>query len=272
MTECNSCPTKDQCDSKENCMIENNPHNKVKRVIAVMSGKGGVGKSTVTTLIAKSLNLKGYSVGILDSDLTGPSIPRLMKAKHEKVTGTDKGITPIKSKENISLMSLNFLMEEEESPAIWRGPMISATVKQFWTDVYWGELDYLIIDMPPGTSDVALTVMQSMPINGMIMVSTPHDMVSMIVAKSINMAKSMNIPIVGVIENMSYILCPDCNKEINIFKDNDLDDYLNRMDVELLGKLPMSQEIANMNNELFDKKVSDSMGDISNKIINFTRI
>ncbi|WP_026894764.1 Mrp/NBP35 family ATP-binding protein [Clostridiisalibacter paucivorans] len=271
MSNCDTCPTKDNCSSQEGCMIENNPYNEVKKVIAVMSGKGGVGKSTIATLIAKTLRKKGYTVGILDSDVTGPSIPRLMGVNDKKVGGSELGIIPVKSPEGISVMSLNFLMENEEEPVIWRGPILAGTVKQFWTDVYWGNLDYLVIDMPPGTGDVPLTVMQSIPINGMVMVSTPHDMVSMIVAKSINMAKKMNIPIVGIVENMSYILCPDCGKEIRFFDNGDIKEYLDRMDIGLLGELPMTQEIAHITdkNASYEEKVFESMSDIVDKIIKF---
>lgn len=246
MSSCDTCPTKEGCGTKENCLIENNPYNQVKKVIAVMSGKGGVGKSTISVLIARTLKQQGYKVGILDADITGPSVPRLMNVKDKKVGSCDFGIIPVQSEEGIEVMSLNFLVENEESPVLWRGPIISGTVKQFWTDVFWDELDYLVIDMPPGTGDVALTVMQSIPINGMVMVTTPHEMVSMIVAKSINMAKKMEIPIIGIVENMSYIACPDCGKKIRIFEDNELDDYLKRMDLKLLGELPMNREIAGL--------------------------
>ncbi|NMA84716.1 MAG: Mrp/NBP35 family ATP-binding protein [Epulopiscium sp.] len=264
MSNCDSCPTKENCNSKEECMIENNPNNHIKKVIAVMSGKGGVGKSTVTTLIAKSLRKKGYRVGILDADITGPSIPRLMNVSDQKALGGEFGVIPVQSPEGIDIMSLNLLVDDEERPVIWRGPIISGTVKQFWTDVFWGELDYLIIDMPPGTGDVALTVMQFIPIHGAIVVSTPHEMVSMIVAKSINMAKTMNIPILGIVENMSYITCPDCNKKIKLFEDQDLENYLHRMDVELLGELPMCPSLANASHydDLNDPVVKGTMDTI----------
>ena len=244
MANCESCPTSNNCKSKEDCQIENNPHNKIKKVFAVMSGKGGVGKSTVSTLIAKTLRQKGYKVGILDADITGPSIPRLLNVNGQKVGSSEYGLLPVETEQGIKVMSLNLLMPDEEQPVIWRGPIISTVVKQFWKDVYWGELDYLIVDMPPGTADVALTVMQSIPINGMVMVTTPQDMVSMIVAKAINMAKTLNVPLIGVIENMSYILCPKCGEKIKMFEDNGLNDFLQRMDLELLAELPMCREVA----------------------------
>ena len=173
-----------------------------------MSGKGGVGKSTVTTLFAKELSKLGYKVGIMDADITGPSIPRLMGMKDEKAMGDGESIYPVMSKEGIKVISLNLLIDDENEPVIWRGPVVGGAVKQFWEDVIWGDLDFLLIDMPPGTGDVALTVMQSTPVNGVVMVSVPQDMVSMIVAKAVNMTKKMNIPVLGVVENMSYIVCP----------------------------------------------------------------
>lgn len=249
MSSCESCVTKDDCDSKENCLIENNPFNEVKKIIGVISGKGGVGKSTVSALLAKSLRNQGYQVGVLDADITGPSIPRLLRVRGKKVESNELGMLPVRSEEDIQVMSLNLLMEDEEQPVIWRGPMIANAVKQFWTDVYWGELDYLIIDMPPGTGDVALTVMQSIPINGMIIVATPQDMVSMIVAKAINMIRTMKIPVLGIIENMSYIKCPTCTDRISIFENKSHDEYLNRLNLQLLAELPMSREIASLAGE-----------------------
>lgn len=272
MSKCDSCSSKSSCTSQSTCTIENNPHNKIKNIIAVMSGKGGVGKSTMSTMIAKTLNKKGYKVGVLDADITGPSIPRLLKIKHEKLFGNEAGIIPPKSEEGISVMSVNLLMDNEEQPAILRGPVISATVKQFWTDVYWGALDFLIIDMPPGTGDVPLTVMQSVPISGVVIVSTPQDMVSMIVAKSLNMARSLNIPVIGMIENMSYLLCPGCDTKIRIFENENLDNYISRMDTTLLGELPMCREIAQLSGEKAEKyneNIEETMVLISNKIIDY---
>ena len=246
MSNCDNCPSKDGCTSQESCTIENNPHNHIKHVIGVMSGKGGVGKSTVSVMLARTLKARGSRVGILDADITGPSIPRLLGLENAKAMSNELGIVPVKSSEGIDVISLNFFMADEEQPVIWRGPLIAGAVKQFWTDVIWGELDYLVIDMPPGTGDVALTVMQSMAINGMVMVSTPQDMVSMIVAKSINMVKAMDIPILGVVENMSYMLCPNCDERVDIFDDGSVDDFLERQSVKLLAKLPMSGELASI--------------------------
>lgn len=245
MSNCSTCPSKGSCGKNENsCGIVNNPKNHIKHVIAVMSGKGGVGKSSCTVLVAKELQRRGFQVGIMDADITGPSIPRLMNVVHEKAYGTNDAIQPVIDKDGIKLMSLNFLMEDENQPVIWRGPIVGNAVKQFWTDVIWGDLDYLLIDMPPGTGDVALTIMQSMPVNGVVMVSTPQPMVSMIVSKAINMCKKMNIPIYGVIENMSYVLCPDCGKKIHIYQGDDTADFLKNNDLPLLCELPMMESIA----------------------------
>ena len=180
----------------------------------------------------------------MDADITGPSIPRLMDVVHEKAYGTNDAIEPVIDKDGIKLMSLNFLMEDENQPVIWRGPIVGNAVKQFWTDVVWGDLDYLLIDMPPGTGDVALTILQSMPVNSVIMVSTPQPMVSMIVSKAINMCKQMNIPICGVIENMSYVLCPDCGKQIKIYQNSDTPEFLKQNQLPLLCELPMMESVA----------------------------
>lgn len=274
MADCNSCPSKENCNSQDSCSIKNNPNNNVKKIIGVMSGKGGVGKSTISALIAKDLNNKGYKVGIMDADITGPSIPRLFQIENERAFANDMGIIPITSKEGIKVISLNLLMEEEESPVIWRGPIISSIVGQFWTDVIWGDLDYLIIDMPPGTGDVALTVMQSIPISGILMVSVPQDMVSMIVAKAINMVKKMNIPILGIVENMSYVKCPDCGKRIEIFEGENILEFLRKYDLELLGELPMTKDISNISgreNQELSVDVEDTFGRIGDRIIDFSK-
>jgi Mrp family chromosome partitioning ATPase len=247
MAECSTCPSNDGCSKdKESCMIENNPLNNVKKIIGVMSGKGGVGKSSISVLIAKHLKQLGYKVGILDADITGPSVPRLLGLKEKRAGGSDELILPVETIDGIKVMSLNFLTDKEDDPVIWRGPIISGVVKQFWTDVLWEDLDYLVIDMPPGTGDVALTVMQSIPINGIVMVSVPQDLVSMIVSKAVNMARKMNINVLGVIENMSYITCTDCGKKIKLFNGESTDKFLKEMDLRLLGELPMLSSISNL--------------------------
>ncbi|SHJ88002.1 Chromosome partitioning ATPase, Mrp family, contains Fe-S cluster [Anaerobranca californiensis DSM 14826] len=241
-----------------------------KRIIGVMSGKGGVGKSTVSALIAKQLKERGYSVGVLDADVTGPSIPRLLNVKGNKIQSSELGILPAITENSIKVMSLNLLLDNEQQPVIWRGPLIAGTVKQFWTDVLWGDLDYLVIDMPPGTGDVALTVMQSIPLDGVVMVSIPQDLVSMIVAKAVNMVRTMNVDVIGVVENMGYIICPDCNKKIRIFDNENTEEFLRKLDLKLLGELPMCRDIANMSKEdlkIQDLELNKVIGDITEKIV-----
>lgn len=249
MSNCSSCPSKGKCDKGENCMVENNPLNKVKNVIAVMSGKGGVGKSTISSLIAYELNSRGCSVGILDADITGPSIPRMLGVKNANIKTDEKGIYPVKTKDGIYVMSMNLLTQFEEQAVIWRGPMIAGAVKQFWTDVIWGELDFLVVDMPPGTGDVPLTVMQSMPVTGVVLVSTPQDFVSMIVSKAYNMVDKMGIKVLGVVENMSYITCPDCNKKIELFGEVRAEESAKKIGSRLLEELPMSKDIMRISDE-----------------------
>ena len=217
----------------------------IKNVIAVMSGKGGVGKSTVTTLLAKELRKKGYSVGVMDADITGPSIPRLMGVSDQKMTTDGKNMYPVVTKDGIEIVSINLMIDENE-PVVWRGPVIAGAVMQFWNEVVWGNLDYLLIDMPPGTGDVPLTVMKSFNIKGLIMVSVPQDMVSMIVTKAIKMARKLNMNIIGLIENMSYITCDCCNNKIYLTDENDTQTFLKENDVELLGELPMTKQIAKL--------------------------
>lgn len=270
MSNCNSCPSKDKCNNKENCMVENNPLNKVKNVIAVMSGKGGVGKSTVSTLLARQLKAMGYSVGLLDGDITGPSIPRMMGLESVNLKVDEAGMHPALTKDGIYVMSMNLLTQFEEQAVIWRGPMIASAVKQFWTDVIWGELDFLVIDMPPGTGDVPLTVLQSMPITGVVLVSTPQDLVSMIVAKAVNMAEKMGVKVFGVVENMSYILCPDCNRRIELFGEGRALEASKKVGTKFLGELPMNTNIMGISRELgiqADKNIENTFKDIVNGIL-----
>lgn len=273
MSECDSCTFNDNCKKEKNgCMIENNPLNKVKKIIGVMSGKGGVGKSSISVLIAKELRKLGYSVGILDADITGPSIPKLLKLDGAKAGYNGELMLPAVSSDGIKVMSLNLLVDNEEEPVIWRGPIISGTVKQFWTNVLWGELDYLIIDMPPGTGDVALTVMQSIPINGLVMVSVPQNLVSMIVAKAVNMAKKMNIKIIGVIENMSYVVCGHCGEKIRLFDSQDAQKFLNETNMKLLGELPVLKSISKLSSDEDDyQKMQEIFSPIVQKIIESIR-
>ena len=247
---CEGCPSKGNCGKNAaSCGIVNNPKNKIKKMIGVMSGKGGVGKSSVTVLFAKDLAKRGLKVGIMDADITGPSIPRLLGLEKSQAYGTNDAIEPVVSEEGIKCMSLNFLMEDENQPVVWRGPIVANAVKQFYTDVVWGELDILLIDMPPGTGDVALTVLQSLPVSGVIMVSTPQPMVSMIVSKAINMCKQLKIRVFGVVENMSYIQCPNCNEMIRLYESSDMDAFLKENDLSLYCELPMMKSIMNIHKD-----------------------
>ncbi len=222
------------------------PKRNIKNVIAIMSGKGGVGKSTVTALLAKELKKIGYSVGIMDADITGPSIPRLMNISEKRITIEDKFMAPVTTKEGIKVISLNLVTENEYEPVVWRGPVIAQAVMQFWDETIWGDLDYLIIDMPPGTGDVPLTVMKEFNLKGLIMVSVPQDMVSMIVTKAVKMARKMNIQILGLVQNMSYIKCDCCENKIYMSDVEETEKLLKEMEVELLGELPMTKEISKL--------------------------
>lgn len=229
----------------------------IKHVIAVMSGKGGVGKSLVTASLAAGLQRKGYSVGILDADITGPSIPKAFGI-HEKAAGSELGIYPVSTRTGIQIMSLNLLTAHETDPVIWRGPVIAGTVKQFWTDVIWGDVDYLFVDMPPGTGDVPLTVFQTLPVDGIVVVTSPQDLVSMIVTKAVKMAQMMNIPILGLVENYSYFKCPDCGGMHRIFGESHLEETARQNGVAVLDRIPMDPMLA----EACDAgKIEDFTGD-----------
>jgi len=227
--------------------LENNPLNQIKRTIAVLSGKGGVGKSMVTGLLATYMQRTGkYRVGILDADITGPSIPKLFGADEFKPKATEVGLFPVRSHSDIQLMSINLLLDEPDSPVIWRGPILANTVKQFWTDIIWGDIDFMFLDMPPGTGDIPLTVFQSIPLDGIIIVTSPQDLVAMIVNKAVNMAKMMNIPILGLVENMSHVVCPHCGEEIKLFGDSVTEDIASEWGIPFLGSLPVDPELARL--------------------------
>lgn len=219
--------------------IKGNPLNWFKNIIAVMSGKGGVGKSTVSANLAASLQEQGFKVGIMDADLVGPSIPRLLGIEKESMMMTAEGLKPVTTENGIKVVSINLMMEREDKPLIWRGPLITNTLKQFYTDIIWGELDYLIIDLPPGTSDVSMTIMQAIPLDGIVMVAVPQDMVSMIVAKAVGMAKNMNVPVLGLVENMIYVQCPNCDEKIYIYQSEELEEFLAKKKLEILLEIPM---------------------------------
>ncbi|MCR5677580.1 MAG: Mrp/NBP35 family ATP-binding protein [Agathobacter sp.] len=254
MPENSSCASAGSCDksSCEGCPSKTNPKSfleapnaasHIKYVIGVMSGKGGVGKSFVTASLAVAMANQGYKVGIMDADITGPSIPKMFGVSGE-VVGTEEGMIPLTSENGIKIMSVNLLMEDPEAPVIWRGPVVAGVVKQFWNETVWGDLDYLFVDMPPGTGDVPLTVFQSLPLSGTVIVTSPQDLVSMIVKKAYNMAITMNIPVLGVVENFSYLKCPDCGKKITLFGESKIDSIAGELGVAVLGKLPLDSSNA----------------------------
>ncbi len=220
-----------------------NPLSDIKKVIAVVSGKGGVGKSTVTCSLAAAMRQRGKKVAVLDADITGPSVPTAF-GLHERAVGSELGIEPVLSRDGVEVMSLNFLTENETDPVIWRGPVIAGTVKQFWSEVIWGNVDYMFVDMPPGTGDVPLTVFQSLPIDGVIMVTSPQDLVSMIVTKAVKMAEMMEIPVLGIVENYSYFTCPDCGKEHAVFGQSKVDQVAADLGLKVLAKLPIDPALA----------------------------
>ena len=237
--DCSSCGA--ACSSRQEAqdMTEKlNPYSSVKKVIGVVSGKGGVGKSTVTSLMAVMFSRRGYHTAILDADITGPSIPKAFGI-HEKAMGSDKGIIPITTHSGIDIMSVNLLLENETDPVIWRGPILAGTVKQFWTEVFWNDVDYMFVDMPPGTGDVPLTVFQSIPLSGIIVVTSPQDLVSMIVGKAVKMAQMMDVPILGIIENMSCYVCQKKSKKHYPFGESKLETVANEYGLKILGRLPI---------------------------------
>ena len=242
---CDSCG--ENCSSREtgpaDFLEAPNAMSKINKVIGVVSGKGGVGKSMVTSMLAVLLNRRGSHTAILDADITGPSIPKAFGMR-QKAMGSELGLLPVKSKTGINVMSVNLLLDEETAPVVWRGPIIANTVKQFWTDVIWTDVDDMCVDMPPGTGDVPLTVFQSIPLDGIIIVTSPQELVSMIVAKAVNMAKMMNVPIVGIVENMSYVKCPDCGRIIKPFGESHVEDIAAKFGLKVLGKCPLDPEVS----------------------------
>ena len=242
--DCSSCSA--NCSSrKPGQMPKDKPHlrSRIKHVIGVVSGKGGVGKSFVTALLASEMTRRGYSCGVLDADITGPSIPKMFGI-HERATGDQDGIYPVKSQEGVQVMSLNLLLEKETDPVIWRGALITGTVRQFWTDVIWEDVDYLFIDMPPGTGDVTLTVFQSLPVDGIVIVSSPQELVQMIVGKAVKMAQMMHVPVLGLVENMSYLKCPDCGKEIELFGKSRAEEMGKEFNISPVMRVPLNPAVA----------------------------
>ena len=264
--DCGSCSA--NCASREggapDFSAKANAHSHVKKVIGVVSGKGGVGKSMVTSLMSVLLRRRGLSTAILDADITGPSIPKAFGV-HEQLMATDEGIVPAVSTTGVKMVSLNLLLENETDPVVWRGPVIAGTVKQFWTDVMWGDVDFMFVDMPPGTGDVPLTVFQSLPLDGILIVTSPQELVGMIVAKAVRMAQMMNVPVLGIVENMSYFQCDECGKKHYIFGESRVDDIAARNGVALTARMPVNPALAAACDagmiEMFDGDWLDGMAD-----------
>ena len=264
---CSSCSSNCKGKDPQSLIEPTGEYNNIKHVIGIVSGKGGVGKSMVTSMLAVELNRKGYKVGILDADITGPSIPKTFGI-NSRAMKNEMGILPAETKNGIKIMSINLMLPENDSPVIWRGPVIAGAVKQFWHDVIWGELDYLLIDCPPGTGDVPLTVFQSIPLDGAVIVTSPQDLVSLIVKKAYNMAKMMEIPVLGIVENMSYVVCPDCGKSFNIFGSGS-ETVAEELGVPLLGKMPIDVSLAQMvDNGEFERYECNYLTKAAETIIN----
>lgn len=246
---CEGCPSQGSCNKDAaSCQTKPNPNNHIRHIAAIMSGKGGVGKSTCAVMLARAMAAQGKKVGIMDADITGPSIPRLMGLENEKAYATpDNQIIPIESPEGIKMISLNYMLPDENEPVIWRGPIVANVVKQFYTDVLWGDLDVLLIDMPPGTGDVALTILQEFPVNGVVMISTPQPMVSMIVTKAIRMCEKMGIAVLGVIENMAYLNCPHCDEKILFYNEDELNEFITGSSSRLYGTIPQIDLVRDIN-------------------------
>lgn len=266
-SNCSSCSA--SCSSRKEAKpdLKVQPHelSNIKKVIGIVSGKGGVGKSLVTSLLAVTLNRRGFNTAILDADITGPSIPKAFGIK-ERARGNELGLLPVKSNTGIDIMSVNLLLGDETDPVVWRGPVIAGTVRQFWLDVIWKDVDYMFVDMPPGTGDVVLTAFQSLPLAGIIIVTSPQELVSMIVGKAVKMAKMMNVPILGIVENMSYFVCPDCDKEYQIFGESKIEEVAAKYDIETYAKIPINPKLAAACDkgmvELFEGNWLDSVADL----------
>ena len=239
--DCSSC--KSNCDHRAPQHEPPHARSRIQKVIGVVSGKGGVGKSMTSAMLAVSMRRMGYKTAVLDADITGPSIPKLFGV-HGPATGTENAINPVESRTGIKLMSINLLLEDEEAPVVWRGPVIAGAVKQFWQEVLWDDVDFMFVDMPPGTGDVPLTVFQTLPVDGIVIVSSPQELVGMIVGKAVQMAKMMNVPILGIVENMSYAVCPDCGKHISVFGDSHVDETGAKYGLPVLAKMPIDPELA----------------------------
>ena len=269
--DCSSCG--ENCPSrngkKPDFRAPANAHSNVKHVIGVVSGKGGVGKSLVTSLMSVIMRRRGYTSAILDADITGPSIPKAFGV-HGMLSASDGGIFPAQSTTGVKMVSLNLMLENETDPVVWRGPVIAGTVKQFWTDVQWGDVDFMFVDMPPGTGDVPLTVFQSLPVDGILIVTSPQELVGMIVEKAVNMARMMNIPVLGIVENMSYFKCDECGKEHHFFGESHVEEIAERNGVDLVARLPMDPLLAAACDkgmiEMFDGNWLEKVADAIEKV------
>ena len=242
---CSTCSANCSSRDPKSFLAPMNPLSNVKHVIGIVSGKGGVGKSLVSSMLSVLSARSGKKTAVLDADMTGPSIPRILGVKGD-VTGDGTYMYPLESKTGIKVMSVNLLLEKDTQPVVWRGPVIAGTVKQFWSDCIWGDVDYMYVDMPPGTGDVPLTVFQSLPLDGIVIVTTPQDLVSMIVEKAYHMANMMNIPVLGIVENMSYIKCPDCGKEISVFGESKIESVAESLDLDVLARIPIDPGVASL--------------------------
>ncbi|MBQ7339952.1 MAG: Mrp/NBP35 family ATP-binding protein [Clostridia bacterium] len=262
--DCSNCSSS-TCGERQDIRVKQNNRSNVKKVIGIVSGKGGVGKSFITSILASSMNKKGHSVAILDADITGPSIPKAFGVNDKAFSMDGVLLEPVISKSGIKMMSINLLLEKDSEPVVWRGPVIAGTVKQFWSDVAWEDVDYMFVDMPPGTGDVPLTIFQSLPVDRIIVVTSPQQLVSMIVSKAVKMAQMMNVPIIGIVENMSYLECPNCAEKIKIFGESNVDNIAKEYDLEVLAKLPLNTEntklcdsgrVDEINCDLLEKAIS----------------
>jgi len=261
-------PSKDERAKKREAMrAVPNPESRIRHVIGVVSGKGGVGKSIVTALLASEIRSTGLNVGIIDADITGPSIPKGFGV-HTRMGGTDAGWIPEKTRSGIDIVSINLMLDQETDPVLWRGPLISNMVKKFYTDVVWNDIDVLLVDFPPGTGDVAITFFQSVPLDGVVVVTSPQDLVSMIVAKAVNMARKMDVPVLGVVENMSYFTCPDCHKSFNIFGKSKIDDVALEHGIDVLAKIPIDPALASSYDKgLIEDAICPKMTEVASTVL-----
>ncbi|MFR7591082.1 MAG: P-loop NTPase [Longibaculum sp.] len=265
--DCGSC--QEDCEERS-FLAPMNAHSHIKKVIGIVSGKGGVGKSSITSLLAVLKQREGNQVAVLDGDITGPSIAKTFGVEGTQIYSNGQEIIPAVSLNGTKIMSTNLLLENAEDPVVWRGPILAGMIKQFWTDVKWGDVDYMFVDMPPGTGDVPLTIFQSLPLDGIIIVTSPQELVSMIVGKAVNMAKQMNIPILGIVENMSYVECPDCGKKIFVFGKSHLEDVAKKFDLNILGQVPLDSQLTQLSDMgMIENYSSDWLDQFEEKVKEF---